>query len=62
MKINENHQRDIQNIINKINNEINDRYEEIDVVIWDLLDGISDKGNDEMVTREVESWIKSVKK
>ena len=48
----------IKNIINDINNLIYDNTDNIDKVIWDLLDGISDNGQDDMIMIELENYCK----
>lgn len=35
--------------------------DDIDVVIWDFLDGISDGGNDDAIMREIESYCEQHK-
>ena len=46
----------LKNIINDINNLINDNTDNIDKVIWDLLNGITDNGNDDIIMSEIESY------
>jgi hypothetical protein len=53
----------IPNIVKKINDIINYYgVEEIDTVIYDLLDGISNKGEDDMVVDNIKSWLDQLKK
>ena len=47
--------------ISLINDAINNG-EEIDEVIFDLLDGISNNGEDDLVVSNIESWLKQLKK
>lgn len=47
--------------ISLINDAINNG-EEIDEVIFDLLDGISNNGEDDLVVSNVEGWFKQLKK
>ena len=47
----------IKNIINDINNLIDDNTDNVDKVIWDLLNGITDNGKDVMIMTEIESYI-----
>lgn len=53
----------IPNIVKKINDIIN-YYgtEEIDTVIYDLLDGISNNGEDDIVVDNIKSWLDQLKK
>ena len=52
----------IPNIVQKINNIINNSGTgEIDVVIYDLLNGISDDGKDDLVVDNIKSWLDSIK-
>lgn len=51
----------INKSISLINDAINNG-EEIDEVIFDLLDGISNNGEDDLVVSNIESWLKQLKK
>lgn len=53
----------IPNIVKKINDIINYYgMEEIDTVIYDLLDGISNNGEDDLVVDNIKSWLDQLKK
>lgn len=52
----------VNKAIKLINDAIDDvGASDIDVVIWDFLDGISDGGNDDLVMREIESYCEQHK-
>lgn len=50
----------IKNIINDINNLINVNTDNIDKVIWDLLNGISDNGKDDAIVLNLKSWLNQI--
>lgn len=53
----------VDKIVKKINDIINYYgVEEIDAIIYDLLDGISNKGEDDMVVDNIKSWLDQLKK
>ena len=59
--INENSKiSNVNKAISLINNEINDG--EVDEVIFDLLDGISDKGEDPLVVNNISDWLDQITK
>ena len=60
--INENSKiSNVNKAISLINNAIN-YGEEVDEVIFDLLDGISDKGEDDLVVDNISGWLDQITK
>ena len=61
-QVNESKFRSINKAIDLINDAIEYAgFENIDEPIWDLLDGISDNGHDEMIMREIRSYCEQHK-
>ena len=58
-QVNESKFRSLNKVIDLINDAIDYAgYENMDEVIWDLLDEISDNGQDEVIMREIDSYMK----